>query len=103
MVNQTEGFSFLKDVDNETLSQWNAFATSRLWTFLVTHFEKRVNEYKEALLTSERYVKEPEKLAYVQGKVFGIRLVVEKFFDDIRTEYKRRLDRDAPPGTVQSR
>ena len=103
MVKQTDGFAFLKDVSNDTLSQWKTFTETPFYAFIVKHFEKRIHEYTDAVLTSERYVKEPEKLAYLQGKAFGIRLVVEKFFNDIRTEYQRRLDRDADAGTDKSR
>jgi len=98
MDKKLDGFAFLKEVQNEQLSQWKAFTETPFYAFIVKHFEKRINEYTEAVLTSERYVKEPEKLAYLQGKTFGIRLVVEKFFNDIRTEYQRRLDRDAASG-----
>jgi hypothetical protein len=93
-MDKPDGFAFLRDVSNETLSQWKTFIDTPLYAFMVLHFERRIREYTEAVLTSERYVKEPEKLAYLQGKVFGIRLVAEKFFNDIRTEYQRRLDRD---------
>jgi hypothetical protein len=98
MSNQIDGFAFLKDVDDHTLREWTAFMDSPLYAFLVKHFESKIKTYGEAALVKNDYILEPAKLAYLQGKAFGIRLVLERFFHDVRTEYKRRIDRSANAG-----
>jgi hypothetical protein len=103
MPKQVDGFAFLKDVDNDTLATWNTFADSPFRAFMVKHFEGKIHALQEGMSTLEKYITEPYKLAYEQGKIFGMRLVVEKFFNDIRTEYQRRLDRDANAGSPKSR
>ena len=102
-MKQTDGFAFLKDVSNDVLSSWYSFIDTPFHAFMVKHFEKKIRDEVDAVLTAEQYVQKPEKLAYLQGKVFGMRLVVEQFFNDIKTEYQRRLDRDADAGTDKSR
>jgi hypothetical protein len=56
-----------------------------------------------AILVQEKYIKDPAALAYIQGKVFGIRLVLEGFFNDVATEHQRRLDRDNAQSAPESR
>lgn len=103
MADRIEGFPFLKEVDDSTLRQWKEFTSSPLYAFLRTHFQKKINEIANNLLTQEVFVKEPVRLAYNQGKVFGIRMILENFFGDVSREYERRLGGDATERTPKSR
>jgi hypothetical protein len=62
-----------------------------------TLFDTRVKVFSSLATSDERYYKEPMELASLQGKIFGIRSVMEGFFGALRTEHKRRLARAAAP------
>jgi hypothetical protein len=103
VISKQEGFPFLKDVDDGTLQQWSAFMETPFYVFIVKHFTNEINAIGSATLTKKEYVEKPAALAYAQGKAYGMRRVFSEFFNDIRTEHKRRLDRAANAGSDQHR
>ena len=93
MVAQEPGINFLKDVPDPSLRVWSEFSDSDLYNFMKIYFGGKITLLAHKVLNDKEYIEKPILLAHAQGKSAGIRMVIEEFFNAVRTEHKRRNDR----------
>jgi hypothetical protein len=93
MVAKEPGYPFLKDVPDPSLRAWSEFPNSELYNFMKIYFGGKITVLAHKVLNDKEYIETPILLAHAQGKAEGIRMVIEDFFNAVRTEHKRRNDR----------